>query len=308
MDETQNITVEIPNSPSTDNNSVASTSNQEIETPALAGSKQHAEVTGTASTTEAPQEEHAPDGKGDDLDVNRIKGKVSKLESENNQLKKTYDNIRGTAEFMEKYLQGKPEAYEEFRNDFQGKTGKQLPSYEEVYGSYIQQTTQPSSQNLNPWEIAMQVAPVLKEQQDYDHGVDELWKNVPEINPHNITDLEERREKGQVFERVHAIAETYKRFEPEKSWGDALKYAWNALPENIGKQIENAQKTGEIVGKQNAYASGSGTTAPSGGSSTSPTAGMMKINLTPSQHAQYERIKNRSGEQVARRFLQNLSQ
>jgi hypothetical protein len=288
------------------------TSNVAVPTSSPQGNIEHDDgsenVTVPSSTSPqqdspAEHEKEQPKAQLTDREIN----KMSALEKERNQAA-----VRAKdAEYQRRFtlLQYNPQAldnefvndeksFNEFRKQYQEKTGNVLPSHAELY-------TQPNNavggNSGSPSMTQSQINELVDKQVDMKlqnkEAINRLIQEVPEANPANMQSVEEVEVAKQRLEEAMAIAQVTISYRGNMSFADALVSAYKSLPEYQEDSIKKARLQGEIIGKNKAYGNQVGVsgTPTTGQTNEQPT---MNVRMTSKQKAKYEELRAKNPKQA----------
>lgn len=310
-------TVSVPASPTPQASSTNADTTQ--TTAPVASNTQHAANTNpVATTTQQPQVNVVDQGQNNvDQNAQRELNKMSELERERNEYKATATEKAARAAALEEQAQllsaieqiysNDKIAYESMRAAHVRNGGKDPGAWEVVYGGGIQQDQQASAQ-MNPGYQQPQqpqqidtstITQQVMQEMEFNNGVNSLLAKRPELNSSDPEVL-----KQQHF--IANLAGNYKAYNPSLSWADALDQAAAALPNNMQNGIQQARQTGELIGKAQAYATGSSSAGNIGGGTTTNTGNTLNVQMTREQRNKYEVFLKENPDR-ARRYAENVN-
>lgn len=236
-----------------------------------------------------------------DNDYNALKGKVSSLEKERNN---AISEQRAYLESLDDVFVDDPDKYEKYRNNLIQKTGRDPGTWDKLYGT-TNNPTAPNNQaaiqpqTVDPVVIATQVDKIQEDKKI----LQGFFTETPDLDFFSTTATDEERQ--QRFKTVNIIANTadnIRALNPNLSAQEALIEARNNLLPNYRQQVvEQAQKQGEILGKQSALSTGAGSTiVPSGQAPTTP-SGLVR-QLTSDEQSRADRLQGN----VRQIYLKNI--
>lgn len=239
-------------------------------------------------------------------------GRTSKLEKEKNELE---SRLGTTLKSLDKIFTGHPELYEQWRENLIKEGGPDFGSYEQVYGSGAAQS--PAQQNVQqaqtpatPEQQAMtpeQVRYMARKELEDQQGFQQFVAEVPEMDPKNIGDNEEKQQAAsKTWDKVARVAAAMKVSYPTMSSGELFTAAYYSLPENKDKLIKKAEETGELVGKAKAYSKATGESGRSSGSASGKGSESV-VSMTKSQKERYDYLLNRKGKKIADLYAKNVA-
>ncbi len=275
-----------------------------------ADEKQEVTIGESSESQEEPQKE-APEK--EELDKKALAEKVSVLEKRYSERDKEYEVMQkqqaAILESMNPIFQKNKEAYEEWRQQVIQKGIADPGSHEQLYGTTEQQSSSPAptQQPSQPYDTSQVVSTIDQRIEDRE-GWKSFIKGHPEFDPKNIPESE-REERSRQWQSISLLAAGYKA-DPRYSHltsGQLFEYGWRALPENQDKSTKEAEKVGEIKGRQGVLIEGVGSdSGVSGGSSSQLSGGKVQMNKT--QFATYERLKKEHPDnpKIAEQYARNV--
>jgi hypothetical protein len=305
----------------TDDGIVSNANIAEDTTPtSSSGVENDATIAQDTSSHQAPQEEDRGvqnvNGEQTQRNYQAEAGKMSALEKERNELKKQ-------AEFLaqiDSVFAKDPTAYEAFRQSYSRNTGVDLGNYAELYPTEGFQNTSPSQEQYSsgqgqnsqgqyggaatpqgrvytPEEIRNISIQAVEDKQ----GVEKLIQDYPELDPKSP---ENREYLEKVWGDVSTVASAIMATRPGMTSYEALKTAYETLPEVRQKVATKQAETAKLQGKQEALTIGSasgGTPQGSSGGAISPET----IQMNEHERERYNSLKS-NNPRVAEIYLKNL--
>lgn len=259
--------------------------------------------------TEDKTSEVVEGGKQPQRNLEAEASKMSKLESENFMLKENQsDAFSKKLQELDDVYRDNPEAYESFRQGYLKKNGVDLGSHQQVYGISGNENASVSQLMQNPDSFLSAVKKIVKEEvqgelnekssnDEISAGLHPFWDRHPE--------LDMRKKETVDIEKSQAIsmaAASYKQINPNLSWEEALNMAYAPISGEIEKQVEDAKRDGEIIGRQAAMSSSAGKDGGSITSGTPVSGNRQKFRLTESQKSVYDRLLKTKGSKIATNY------
>jgi hypothetical protein len=241
-------------------------------------------------------------------------GKMSALEKERNELRKQAELLAQIDGVFAK----DPTAYEAFRQSYSRNTGVDLGNYAELYPTEGFQNTSPQQEPrqygsgqqgqyggaatpqgrvYTPEEIRNISIQAVEDKQ----GVEKLIQDYPELDPKSP---ENREYLEKVWGDVSTVASAIMATRPGMTSYEALKTAYETLPEVRQKVATKQAETAKLQGKQEALTIGSasgGTPQGSSGGAISPET----VQMDEYQRERYNSLKS-NNPRVAEIYLKNL--
>lgn len=294
---------------------------QDAQQPTIQGPTPSVDATTSApSTNDAPQQ----DASISNNDVKAVMGKMSAMEKERNDLLEKYNSALKKQQELEQQHQRQsqitsnlenvyrqnPDAYEALRQSVLKTQGRDIGSYEQVYGSAQQATYQQPQQNF--YNQPQQNDGFTQNNDDgfqraqLSRAIDQLTNQHPELDPSTAGSKEEYEQRMGVLSELRLYADAIQT-NRKIPLAEAMQKAY--LLFNGGDAIADAEKVGELKGRAASLANGVGTDgAGSTGKASGESTNVLNMvgKLDPDRRAQYDRIVKRNGEKFGLRFLNKL--
>jgi hypothetical protein len=261
-------------------------------------------------STEVVIDEPSPDGNGESTskepetkrNIPAEVGKVSSLEKQVNELSQFQKDM----EMINNIYQSNPAAYETFRQAYLTQTGSDLGNYQTRFGD-TGLAGQPQPQTVPPQTIQT-IREMVKRDRENEDGFKEFVKVVPEMNPDNLKAPEDYKKAESTWNQIGPIADRIRENIPGTTAAQALIKAYNLLPDNEDRQIRNAEDKGRIVGRAEAYASGTGSESSLVAGQSSAKMGSGKtVHLNSDQMKVYRNFIENGRADLARKFAKNVA-
>lgn len=298
-----------------------SSTQPEIEVTTPPSNEEHVVEVVTDSPSEDSTTEPKHEDKGEETDYKekfeRLSGKVSELEKTKSTKRRvanlTQTELEGLNKRFDWQKGGTKAEYEKFRKEFVAANGEDPGEYETLYGAQQgNSTTQQNSETTNvaptmtPEQVIQLARSSVRQEMQMSDGMNYFFEKVPSMAPPNIPDNAEAKEEAEAkVGKVGILADALLKVNPSLSDGEAMVQAWNNLPENAGKQIENARMTGELTGMAKANARNSGSSVQTAGGSTGG-GSSTTVRMNSEQKEVYDRmLKTSPG--AAAHFARNVA-
>jgi len=241
-------------------------------------------------------------------DYKALSGKVAQLEKQNAEYAKQAaesSTLKEAFGLYEEELKSSPEAFNKFAVRWKTKTGKDIGTYDQYYGNQNQQIS-----NGQPIDVS-RIAQIARQEaqsqvyKDFENrsAIDKFLKVYPEMDFNNELDTEAKKKKSEQFARIAEVAALNEKYFKDKynmDLGDTLIHFYKALPENITRMQEQAQQSGQIIGRQDALARGVGISFGASGGVSSSIQNTVQVPLTADQRQRYEYWQGRDPKFAAR--------
>lgn len=193
--------------------------------------------------------------------------KASKLESENARIKREKAELSQAAQayqVMSRAMAKSPQAYEEMRKAVKQETGRDLPSYQEMYGGQASPSETDSTQSEQGQgqgvAAGQQPAPeagskglterdVFRLVEDK-QATDRFLDKYPDYDPLKVEDMEQREKRFQNLQEIRFIAANFRALPRYAGITQDRAYELAHQAMNLDSVVQMAQEAGELGGEQ----------------------------------------------------------
>lgn len=213
----------------------------------------------------APENSGEQHGGRTEEEFKRLQSKVSKLEKEKNRPRRRVQETidQSTLQELDRKFSNDPAGYEAWRANITNQGFEDPGSWTQVY-----RPQQAPTQNFN--QSSGQSQEDIYKAIDRVHEVKSFVTAHPEFDPNTAQDEDEaalRRENIDFIMATAASKQALARRQGKNiSRADAIKQSLIALDPD--RYLQQAQNSARLAGRQDAYASGNGTSATTGGSTS----------------------------------------
>jgi len=257
---------------------------------------------------ESSEDEQKDAPEKEELDKKALADKVSVLEKRYTDRDKEIESIQkqeaAILESMNPIFQRDEKLYEEWRQSVIERGVSDPGSHEQLYGSSTGEDVQQPTSQVNPNQVVSTIDQRIEDRE----GWKEFTHNHPEFDPKNISESE-REERVKQWQDISLKAAAMKASPRYGHYTSAqlFEYAWRGLPENLDRTVKEAERVGEIKGRQGLLVEGVGSESGMTSSGNVQTTGN-KVQMSKDQFATYERLKREHSDnpKIAEQFARNV--